>query len=198
LRSRLLRTHGDPFLKSSSSIAEVDFDFQNLPVRIILTREIPFSHPSIERLRSARIGHEVEVPYWVANELIAGDLARFREDDVLDFAKLSKTHWKETIPSSTQLPSLHPGFYCVLRRFLEKLKSEGKQDSSKLREHEKAENLSRDIVNCRMRKIASLAAAPGTSSDLLKNMTLEEQALFAQLRTTINEWKASILESEPA
>jgi hypothetical protein len=179
-------------------VADVDFDFQNLPVRIVLTREIPFSHPATERLQSIRVGQEAEVPYWVADELVSGGFAKYREEDVLDFAKLSKTHWKETIPSSTQLPLLEADFYCMLRRLLIRLKIEGKQDTSKLREYEKADNLSRDIINCRLRKIASFAAAPGPSSDLLKNMTSEEQALYKQLRSAIGEWKSSILESEPS
>jgi len=184
-------------LDVASSVADVDFDFQNLPVRIVLTREIPFSHPATERLQSIRVGQEAEVPYWVADELVRGGFAKYREEDVLDVAKLSKTHWKETIPSSTQLPSLEADFYCMLRRLLIRLKVEGKQDTSKLREYEKADNLSRDIINCRLRKIASFAAAPGPSSDLLKNMTSEEQALYKQLRSAIGEWKSSILESEP-
>jgi len=183
-------------LDGSSSIADVDFDFQNLPVRIVLTREIPFSHPATEKLQSAKVGQEAEVPYWIAEQLVSADLARYREEDIMDLAKLSKTHWKETIPSSTQLPSLQPGFYCVLRRFLAKLKADGKQDPAKLREYERAENLSRDVINCRLRKIASFAAGPGSSTDLIKNMTLEEQALYKRLSATIGEWKASILESE--
>jgi len=183
-------------LDGSSSIADIDFDFQNLPVRIVLTREIPFSHPATERLQSAKVGQEAEVPYWIAEQLVSADFARYREEDIMDLAKLSKTHWKETIPSSTQLPSLQAGFYCMLRRFLAKLKVEGKQDSSKLREFERAENLSRDVINCRLRKIASFAAGPGSSTDLIKNMTLEEQALYKRLSATIGEWKASILESE--
>ena len=182
----------------ASSVADVDFDFQNLPVRIVLTREIPFAHPATERLQSVKIGQEAEVPYWAADELVNAGFAKYRDDDVLDLPKLSKTHWKETIPSSTQLPSLQAGFYCMLRRFLARLKAEGKQDPSKLREYEKADNLSRDIINCRLRKIASFAAAPGPSSDLLKNMTSEEQALYKQLRSVIGEWKSSILESEPS
>ena len=193
-----LRTDGEEFLDVASSVADVDFDFQNLPVRIILTREIPFSHPATERLQSIKIGQEAEVPYWAADELVSAGFAKYHEEDVLDLPKLSKTHWKETIPSSTQVPSLQAGFYCMLRRLLERLKAEGKRDSSRLRDYEKAENLSRDIINCRLRKIASFAAAPGPSSDLLKNMTSEEQALYKQLRSTIGEWKSSILESEPS
>lgn len=180
----------------SSSIADIDFEFQNVPVRIVLTREIPFSHPMTDKLRSTKVGQEGEVPYWIAEELVTANFARYREEDVMDLAKLSKTHWKETIPSSTQLPSLQPVFYCVLRRLLAKLKVESRQDPSKLREYERAENLSRDVINCRLRKIASFAAAPGSSTDLLKNMTHEEQALYRQLRDTIEEWKASILEGE--
>jgi hypothetical protein len=196
--SPLLRSNGEEFLDAASSVADVDFDFQNLPVRVVLTHEIPFSHPATERLRSVKIGQEAEVPYWAADELVNAGFAKYRDEDVLDLPKLSKTHWKETIPSSTQLPSLQAGFYCTLRRFLARLKAEGREDSSKLREFEKADNLSRDVINCRLRKIASFAAAPGPSSDLLKNMTFEEQALYKQLRSTIDEWRSSILESEPS
>ena len=183
-------------MDGTPSIADVDLDFQNVPVRIVLTREIPFSHPATERLRSARVGQEVEAPYWVAEELVAADLAKYREEDLMDLAKLSKTHWRETIPSSTQLPSLESGFYCMLRRYLAKLEVEGRTDPIKLREYERADNLSRDVISCRLRKIASFAAGPGSSSDLLKNMTPEEQALYKRLSSTIAEWKAAILESE--
>jgi len=185
-------------LDGSSSIADVDFEFQNLPVRIVLSGEIPFSHPATQKLRGVKVGQDGEVPYWAAEELVAAGLARYREEDLLDLAKLSKIHWRETIPSSTQLPSLQASFYCMVRRFLVRLKSEGKQDPSKLRDYEKADNLSHDVINCRVRKIASFAAAPGSSSDLLKNMTPEEHALYMQLRAAIGQWKASILESELA
>jgi len=185
-------------LDGTCSIADVDFDFQNLSVRVILTGEIPFSHDATEKLRSVRLGQEAEVPYWVAEKLVAANVARYRDEDLMDLAKLSKTHWKETIPSSTQLPSLQADFYCMLRRFLAKLKADGKHDPSKLRDYEKAQNLSRDIVNCRLRKVTSFAAAPASSSDLLRNMTFEEQALYKQLSATIGEWKTSMLESEPA
>jgi len=178
-------------------VADVDFDFQNLPVRIVLTREIPFSHPATERLQSVKIGQDAEVPCWVADELVSGGFAKYLEEDILDFPKLTKTHWKETIPTSTQLPSLQADFYCMLRRLLRRLKAEGKQDPSKLREYEKAENLSHDVINCRLRKIASFAAALGPSSDLLKNMTPEERALYKQLRGAVGEWKSAILEGEP-
>ena len=182
-------------MAGSSAIVDVDFEFLNLPVRIVITAEIPFSHPVIDRLRSAKIGQEAEVPYWAADQLVAANLAKYREEDLMGLPKLSKTHWKETIPSSTQLPSLQANFYCMLRRFLTKLRVESTQDPSKSRDCEKAENLSLDIINCRLRKIASFAAAPGSSSDLLKNMTMEEQALYKHLSATIGAWKASILES---
>jgi len=183
-------------LGESSSIADVDFDFQNLPVRIVLTREVSFSHPTLDKLRLARVGQEVEVPFWVAEELTKASFAKYREEEQMDLAALSKVHWKETVPSSTQLPQLQPSFYCMLRRFLLNLKNASGQDPSKSREYERAESLSRDIISCRLRKIASFAAAPGSSADLVKNMTREEHALYAQMRDAINEWKMSMLEGE--
>jgi hypothetical protein len=196
VRNRLLRSDGDEFLGESSSIADADFDFQNLPVRIVLTREIPFSHPVVDKLRPAKVGQEVEVPFWVAEELINASFAKLREEDQMDFARLSKTHWRETVPSSTQLPQLQPNFYCILRRYLSKLRMEGRQDASKLREYERAESLSRDIISCRLRKIASFAAAPGFAADLLKSMTREEHALYVRMRDAASDWKTAILESE--
>ncbi len=57
----------------------------------MLTREVPFSHPVVDRLRPAKAGQEVEVPFWVADELINVSFAKLREEDQMDFAKLSKT-----------------------------------------------------------------------------------------------------------
>lgn len=176
-----------------NTVDDIDFDFENSPIRVVVTREIP-EMPRMSKLSSVRVGQETEVPYWTASELVKLGYARFREEDVLNYNSLSKIHWRETIPASRQIPSLHGTFYCMLRRHLAELKQASKQDQLKLRELEKTESLVRDIVNCRIRKIVSLAASPTPSEELIQGLTHEERALYSILNQTIQDWKSRLLE----
>jgi hypothetical protein len=177
------------------TVDDIDFDFENSQVRIVLSREIPDLPPKLSRTLSGRIGQEVEVPYWTARELVQLGYAKFREEDVLTYNSLSKIHWRETIPASRQLPALQANFYCLLRRHIADLKQLSKQDQVKLRELERTESLVRDIVNCRIRKIVSLAASPTPSEELIQGLTYEERTLYALLNKTIIEWKSKLLGS---
>jgi hypothetical protein len=177
------------------TVDDIDFDFENSQVRVIVTREIPET-PRLVKLSSAKVGQEIEVPYWTARELVQLGFARFREEDTLDYNALSKIHWRETIPASRQLPSLQPSFYCLLRRHLLQLNQSSKQDQVKLRELERTETLVHDIVNVRIRKIVSLAASPTPSEELLQGLTREERALYSVLNKTIEEWKSKLLQLE--
>jgi hypothetical protein len=176
-------------------VDDIDFDFENSQTRIVLTREIPDLSPKLSRSLSAKVGQEVEVPYWTARELVQLGYARFREEDVLNYNSLSKIHWRETIPASRQLPALQPNFYCLLRRHVNDLRELSKRDQTKLRELERTESLVRDIVNCRVRKIVSLAASPTPSEELIQGLTYEERSLYGILNKTILEWKSKLLGS---
>ena len=177
------------------TVDDIDFDFENSQIRVIVTREIPET-TRLAKLSSAKVGQEIEVPYWTAKELVKAGFARFREEDTLDYNALSKIHWRETIPASRQLPSLQPNFYCLLRRHMVQLSELSKQDQVKLRELERTETLVHDIVNVRIRKIVSLAASPTPSEELLQGLTREERALYSVLNKTIEEWRVKLLQSE--
>lgn len=177
------------------TVDDIDFDFENSPVKVVVTREIPET-PRLVKLSAAKIGQEIAVPYWTAKELVQLGFARFREEDMLDYNSLSKIHWRETIPASRQLPSLQSSFYCMLRRHLAELRQLSRQDQVKLREQERTETLVRDIVNVRIRKIVSLAASPTPSEELLQGLTYEERALYSILNKTIEEWKARLLKMD--
>ena len=178
------------------TVADIDFDFENTQTRVILTREIPDTTPRVAKLSSAKVGQEVEVPYWSARELVQLGYAKFRDEDVLTYNALSKIHWRETIPASRQLPALQTNFYCLLRRQLTDLQQQSKQDQVKLRELERTESLVRDIVNCRIRKIVSLAASPTPTEEILQGLTSEERVLYKVLNQTIADWKSKLLDQE--
>ena len=175
------------------SVGDIDFEFENSPIRVLVVRELP-EMPRMPKLTSARIGQEVEVPYWAARELVQLGYAKFRDEDVLTFNSLSKIHWRETIPDSRRIPSLQGNFYCILRRHLSEVRKQSKQDQVKLRELEGTETLVRDIMNCRVRKIVALAAAPTPSEEIMNGLTLEEKSLYNVLNRTIEEWKARLLQ----
>jgi hypothetical protein len=178
------------------TVDDIDFDFENMQMRVMLTREIPDTSPKFAKLSSTKVGQEVEIPYWSARELVLLGYAKFRDEDVLNYNALSKIHWRETIPASRQLPALQTNFYCVLRRHLSDLRQQSKQDQVKLRELERSESLVRDIVNCRVRKIVSIAASPTPTEEILQGMTSEERVLYTGLNRTIEEWKAKLLGQE--
>ena len=180
---------------SVMSVEDIDFDFENSQIRVVVTREIP-ELPRIPQFTSVRVGQEVEVPYWMARELVQLGYVRFREEDVLTYNSLSKIHWKETIPASRQIPSLPGNFYCLLRRHLAELRKQSRQDQVKLRELERTETLVHDIVNVRIRKIVSLAASPTPSGEIIQGLTYEERALYSVLNKTIEEWKSKLIEEK--
>jgi hypothetical protein len=177
------------------TVDDIDFDFENSQTRVIATREIPETS-RLSKLSSAKVGQEIEVPYWTAKELVQQGFAKFREEDMLDYNALSKIHWRETIPASRQLPALQSNFYCLLRRHLSELRQLSRQDQIKLRELERTETLVRDIVNVRIRKIVSLAASPTPSEELLQGLAHEERVLYSILNKTIAEWRTKLLEME--
>jgi hypothetical protein len=181
---------------SLPSLHDIDFEIANSPIKIILLKDVEEFPFLKDRFGSLRAGQETEIPFWVAEELVKAGIAKFREEDLLTLSALSKIHWRETLPSSRQIPALPRIFFFLLRRFLRNLRNESRNDSLKSRDLEKAESLSQDIVNCRVRKIVSLAAGPAISDDLLRSLTEEERVLYTHIGSLISRWKSEVVGME--
>ena len=143
-----------------------------------------------------RQGQEVELPLWIATHFVELGYARFRDEDQLTLNTLSTTHYKETLPGSRQIPKLSKSFYFQARRLLKDLKALEAKDRAKGRDLDKALSLSRDIVNIRIKKIASLSVSGEQPTELTSNLTAEELALYQTLRNTLDSWKKDILGRE--
>ena len=175
------------------SLEDVDREFENSKVRVVVSRdsyELEFGSKKIGPFRN---GEEIEVLEWIAEVLVDHGIARVRDQEKLDLTSLSKIHWKETIPTSRQLPALDPNFYCELRRLIKRLSRGSRTDASKLKDYEKAVSLARDIVNCRLRKIASLAASPAISGDVIQGMAKEEKVLYSTISSIMADWNQRLL-----
>jgi len=97
------------------------------------------------------------------------------------------------VQPTNKVSPLSEEFYPQLRRFLANLKKASNNNSEKLQEHDKSAKISRDIVNCRVKKIVSLASSPPLPAQALQNLTPEEKALYYRLHRIISEWRKKIL-----
>ena len=179
-----------------SIVTIVDTEFENSPSRINLLREFPETRMGDRVLGPYREGQEVELPLWITIHLVKMGYARFREEDQLTLNALSTTHYKETLPGARQIPKLPKSFYFQLRRLLKDLKAQEAKDRAQGRELDKALALARDIVNIRVKKIASLSASGEQTTELTSNLTVEEVALYEDLRKNVDGWKKDILGRE--
>jgi hypothetical protein len=181
--------------KRSTTITDADFMFENALVKIAINR----SYPKIElaglEIGPFEEGKEYDVRFWIAYELEKAGIARFREEDLIAAVELYKIHWKERVQSVKQIASLPLNFYPKLRRYLGDLKKKAVRNPEKMREHEKAMRHSRDIINCRLKKIVSLASASAAQTNqIVNNLTVEEHSIYKLLRTNTTEWRTRILE----
>lgn len=180
-----------------ASIRDADFDFENMPVKVVANR----NNPQIE-LPGIKIGpfiqgKEYEVRFWVAKELEKAGVARLRVDEPLDVTMLNKIHWKEArVQTSQRLASLPDKFYPKLRHYLEELSDEAIRNTEKRSEYEKAKKLFKDINTIRLKKIVSLASSPAKTRALTENLTEEERALYDYLYETISKWRNEILKKQ--
>jgi len=178
----------------SMNIGNIDFSFEHSLVKIIANRNCPEIKLAGLNIGPFEEGNEYEVPFWIAQELEKAGIARFREEERLDTAKLYKIQWTERVQTVGQISKLPENFYPKLRRYLTELKEEASKTPEKLREYEKSRHVTQDIVNSRLKKIVSLASAPPQTEQTLKNFTNEERFLYEQLNKLVLEWKTQILE----
>ncbi|MGC8849874.1 MAG: hypothetical protein ACP5QI_05315 [Candidatus Bathyarchaeia archaeon] len=140
-------------------------------------------------------GQGVEVPLWIAEEFV-----RLGKGEIIGeefgLKDLAKAHWREALPSSRHISKMEEDFYFNLGRFLRKLKKESEGNLEKMKALEKAYSMARDILNCRVRKLASIAASQVEREEVVKNLTLEERLLYDSVKRILNGWSKRILEGE--
>jgi hypothetical protein len=182
---------------AAKEICTLDFCYENSLVKIVANRNCPEIKLAGLTVGPFDEGNEYEVYFWVAKELAQAGLVHFREDSILDATQLFKAQWKEGVQIPGQISELPDDFYPILRRFLKDVKDQATQtqQSEKFQECDRVKQLSRDIVNSRLKKIVALAAAPAQSDQVLKKLTAEERIVYDQLVKIISEWKAKILEN---
>jgi hypothetical protein len=181
-------------VKGLLSIKNAEFSFENSPVKITASRNYPEIKLAGLTVGPFEEGNDYEVSYWIAEELVKSGIAHFHSQDLLDAGKVSKIQWTERVQTAGQMSKLPDGFYPKLRRYLVELREGIANNPERMREFERVDHLTKDIVNSRMKKIVSIASAPAQAESALRNLTVEERLLYEQLSQVINKWKTRILE----
>lgn len=136
-------------------------------------------------------GDMVELPRWVADELVARGMADSAETPFE--SEVFSTLSKEKMMGPLQLSGLDPDFYVRMRRRLAAL-SAGIADGKVRREDfERLRGVSYDLVGIRLSKLLSLSSSTTPSSTLADRLTPEERSFFEISRSLSREWKTSLL-----
>jgi hypothetical protein len=172
-------------LPAIMSIEDLDFDFEERLVAVIVERDCPEIEVAGERIGPLKKEQEVELRYWIASKLVKAGIVRFKEK--IDLSYLYDLYWKEIIQPGRKLFSLPKDFYPKVRRLLAELKVRSHDD------YEKALRLVTDIVNCRLKKIVALSSMPALTSRELENLSGEERILYNALHSIIEQYRREIL-----
>lgn len=181
-------------LDVSRIIKNVDFAYENLPVKVIANRNCPEIKLGGLKLGPFEEGNQYEIYYWAARELEKFGVVRLSSEELLDTSKLYKIHWKERIQPFGQVSELPANFYPQLRRYIANLKKEASRNPEKMIEYKRAVNIALDIITLRMKKLVSAASAQASNREFLKNFTEEERVLYEKVSLLVNKWRKEMLE----
>lgn len=179
----------------SAKIRNLDFDFENSSVLIIANRNCSKIELPGLTVGPFEEGNEYEIKYWIARLLVNSGIARLRKEERLKANKLYKIQWKEKVQRGRRVSNLQEEFYPQLRRYLHELREETAKKPEKTSEYQKVRQVTKDILNSRLKKIVSLASAPAPTHQILENLTTEERFLYEEIHKLISEWRTEILKN---
>jgi len=181
----------------SPTLGDLDFDYEDSTIRIVSLTSLQEVRVADTTVGPLEEGKEFETRYWIAEELVEAGYARFREEDLLTYVTLNKLHWRETkLLPGLQISPLPDHFYPKLRRFLNAARERSSIEPTAATQYLQGRRLAQDIVNCRLRKIVSLAASPTRAASVTQALTKEECVLFEKVRLAVAEWEKRILDIE--
>ena len=139
-------------------------------------------------------GESVELPRWVADELVSQGMAETSEAPFENeiFNALSK----EKMMGPLQLPGLPQDFYVRMRRKLGTLSAKVAEGKSRKEDFERLRGVCYDLVGIRLSKLLSISSSSTPSSTLAEKLTPEESDFFSISQSLSKEWKNGLLGGE--
>lgn len=173
------------------SIDSVDIEFSRKPRRMVVLRDCPRIETAGITIGPLKSGEVFEIEYSIGKILERRGVARF-DEEFLTSDVVFKTHWRENVQTPERLSKLPQHFYPMLRRLLVELRRRSKEDSDRFLQYKQLVDFSKDIVDCRLRKLVRLTTVT-VPKKVLENLTPEEKGLYDNVSPMIKDWKERIL-----
>lgn len=146
------------------------------------------------RIEALSEGQTAELPRWVAEELVALNLAESSEEPFE--TEIYRALSKEKMMGPLQLSPLSQDFYLRMRRRVSYLEGAAREGRVRKEELEKLRAVCYDLIGIRLSKLLSLSSSSTKVSDIGEKLTPEEKAFFTHSQSFSSEWKSALLGGE--
>jgi len=170
----------------SSFIEDLYFEFDNMPVRLMATRNIPRIETAGILIEETEAGQELTVNLWIAWELVEAALARFADDGVGN-EEWTQIHYRERFQPLGRPSPLTERFYSRVHLTFSRLMKEARGDTTRLENLNRLRGMFRDILESRIDRIVKLASAEAATSS--RPLQPEEASLYSELYALISSWR---------
>jgi len=180
----------DPGTEVAKVFEQREREFLLSPVRVTMKTSTEQMEVGDLVLNKAKEGERLEMPRWVAEELVSLELADMQEEpfDVEIFKALTR----EKILASPQLSPLEANFYIRMRRRLAAVRVGVERGKYRREDYEKLKTTSYDLIGRRLSKLLSMSSSANVKT-IADRITPEEKAFFSMSSSISSAWKKALL-----
>lgn len=180
----------DPGAKVARLFEQSEREFLLAPVQVTMKTSTDDIEVGDLFLKKTREGERLEMPRWVAEELVELNLADMDEEPFE--VEILKALTREKILASLQLSPLEPNFYIRMRRRLAAIKAGVERGKYRREDYEKLRMSSYDLIGRRLSKLLAMSSSASVQT-IVDKITPEEKAFFSMSGSISASWKKALL-----
>jgi len=180
----------DPGAEVAKVFEQREREFLLAPVRVTMKTSTDEIEVGDLLLKKANEGERLELPRWVAEELVELGLAEVQEEAFE--VEIFKALTREKILASPQLSPLEPSFYIRMRRRLAAVRLGVERGKYRREDYDKLRTTSYDLIGRRLSKLLSMSSSASVKT-IADRITPEERAFFAMSSSISAAWKSALL-----
>ncbi len=180
----------DPGATVAKIFEQREREFLLSPVRVMMKTSTEEMEVGDLVLAKAKEGERVELPRWVAEELVDLELAEMQEESFE--VEIFKALTREKILASLQLSPLEPNFYIRMRRRLAAVRTGVERGKYRREDYEKLRMTSYDLIGRRLSKLLSMSSSSNVKT-IADRITPEEKEFFSMSSSISSGWKKALL-----